>query len=157
MSQLKQQYDRIIAMRRTATTGSKPWHEIYAEKRESMMSLFKEAFSSVIPLLEEDGIQIAADYQDNYNFLAPYIQFKKGNKLLLMDFCGLELYRYECGKFNFHAKKYYHPGSQFKPYPIDDFIVWIVEMFEAAQEPRIPSIINPERQVPQQMPNVSYR
>ncbi len=98
-----------------------------AEKYLStLLEEFEIAFKDYLPLLEEAGITYKAELQDRrYKFKGSYIEFKKDDKILRMDFNDKNSYRYEYVDYDNSGIR--RGNSVYGNWNQEDFIIFIDE------------------------------
>lgn len=74
--------------------------KIDAESKKALAFIqaqFELRFVDYLELLKNEGIEYSAKFHDNrYHHQGSFIEFKKGEKRLRMDFSNANSYRYEC-------------------------------------------------------------
>jgi hypothetical protein len=65
------------------------------KKEQAILESFKSTFYEYIPMIEEEGIEISAHFKSAYEYQGSYIEFRKKDKILRMDYHDAITYRYE--------------------------------------------------------------
>ena len=93
-----------------------------AKQEKAILESFKSTFNDYIPMIEEEGIEISAHFKSVWEYKGSYIQFRKNDKILRMDYQNAMTYRYEYTKPDAGAGR-----SVYGTWPKEDLVLFIYE------------------------------
>lgn len=99
------------------------------EREAKVLKLFMEEFKDYLPMLQEAGIAVTSDHKTDSG-TEVYIRFKKGRRILRMDYSLSGTYRYEYTNPGYGARGVYDKWDK------EDFIMFIYEGLLAPEEER---------------------